>query len=63
MQADAHKAVIDYKLLYADKPNELQTAVREALAKGWQPQGGVQVERVGYNHGFYQAMVLYPEAT
>jgi hypothetical protein len=45
--------VIAYMLLEAESREQLETVVKDAIRKGWQPQGGVSVS----NGIFYQAMV------
>ena len=44
--------VIAYRVLEAGSREELETIVREAIGKGWQPLGGVSV----CSGRFYQAM-------
>ena len=45
--------VIAYMVLEAASRLELETAVKDALRKGWQPMGGIAVS----GGVFYQAMV------
>jgi hypothetical protein len=33
--------IIEYFVIFADDPQELQDAVNEALQNGWQPLGGI----------------------
>jgi len=44
--------VIAYKILEAPTAALLETAVKEALGKGWQPIGGIAIA----NGIFYQAV-------
>lgn len=44
--------VIAYMVIEAGTRQELETAVKDALRKGWQPLGGVSVS----DGKFYQAM-------
>jgi hypothetical protein len=45
--------IIAYMVLEAGSKKELEAEVREAIGKGWQPEGGISVA----NGRFYQAMV------
>jgi hypothetical protein len=45
--------IIAYMVLEAGSREELENLVKEAIGKGWQPEGGLAVA----NGRFYQAMV------
>jgi hypothetical protein len=47
------QVVIAYMVLEGASKQELETAVKEAIRKGWQPIGGVAVS----GNMLYQAMV------
>lgn len=53
--------VIDYAILYSPNVEELKKAVKDSLANGWQPSGGVSVtpNQKGAIVQFVQAMVKY----
>lgn len=45
--------VMAYKVLEASSREELEALVKDAIGRGWQPQGGLAI-----NDGrFYQAMI------
>jgi hypothetical protein len=49
-----------YKVVVAKSRPRLQDKVRALMEKGWQPLGGVAVERdpvIGKRRAFFQAMV------
>lgn len=47
----------DYKILRRETVAQLQTAVKEAIAEGWEPQGGVSFSRESQGDFYLQAMV------
>jgi hypothetical protein len=56
------KNILDYQLVTASQPQELQNRVREAMNKGWTIWGGVQCfpsETLIRGTLFLQAMVKF----
>jgi hypothetical protein len=51
------RKVIDYKVVGDDWQASLARKVREAIAEGWQPIGGIGVRNERYDSEWVQAMV------
>ncbi|MEM7430008.1 MAG: hypothetical protein AAF441_28405 [Pseudomonadota bacterium] len=58
--------IVDYLVISKNSPRQLGDAVRRAMQKGWQPQGGVAVSvavHLGPQHDkFCQALVKFQQA-
>lgn len=49
---------MDYKVVVAGFPSDLEKKVKELIGQGWKPTGGVAVgETASTNGQLYQAMV------
>lgn len=58
------RKIVEYSIISAKDPQEVEEAVRAALEGGWQPFGGISRADEGtpyYDTYFAQAMVKYEE--
>ncbi len=54
---DEEKRVVEYDILGGATPAELVKQVKDAIRRGWEPQGGMATIAVAFGSGMYYQTV------